>query len=1498
MKFLKRQNLSRYSINDKTIKVDPLGVTIDPAGEGTINLKADTNIEGDLDVSGNIGLAGNIRIGDQTLDTVTVVADFTSDLVPDQSDRYDLGKADKVWRTGFVATLDTGNIEINNNIIRTKDSNSDLELSANAAGKVIINNDVMIPGSSTLVIGGRNILNYDSNTWYVSEDSGNNNNDGRFVYSAFSSIKHALSQVSSGDTIIVLPGTYVEEFPLTVPQGVTVKGSGLRATTVTPTAETDDKDCFLLNGETTVEDLTIRDMFYNSTDNTGYAFRFAANTVVNDRSPYVQRVTVLNKGSGASSSDPYGFLTPDSGRGVYLDGSQVSRNSVEAAILFNECTFIVPNSRALIMTNGARTEWLNCFTYFADLAIEGVVGTAGRGSDGKTKITFSGVSGSGFQSGETIRVTSTDGSTVVDLLVDSVQGSKVTVDGKVDSLEGTDFTPQSIVGLTSNTTATSITRYDRSEFAAEMRAISGANVYGNQGVKADGDDVVLQLMAWNFAYIGTGADLSNDKSTVTQANEVIEINGGRVYYNSVDQGGNFRVGDLFSVNFETGAVNFQVPTFDISSLTGITFTDGSNTTVVNPSGIQTPRFSLSGNTIGTSTGPITLDPSGSEDINLNANTNILGNLDVSGNVDIAGNIVLGGNIRIGDQDLDSVEVLADFTSDLVPNADNTYDIGDNAKRWKDVYSNKLVGGLIDVTSNVISTNVLDTNLDLSPNGAGKVVIRSTMDVEGNFVIKGNYDVSTDFITISANTIASSVTNANLRLNTTGTGSIDVSSKKIINVAEPVSSSDAATKNYVDNAVGTTPTKNVMYVSIDGDDNNDGRSKARPKRTIKSALLNLTVDSALEQNVTIFVSTGDYTENNPLEVPAGVSIIGDNLRAVTIRPLNKKEDLFHVHNGVYLSHMTFKDHEFPAAAVAFPTDGSAGVIVTSPYVQNCTSMTTTGTGMRIDGNHSDGLRSMVVDAYTQYNQGGIGIHMLNRGNAQLVSVFTICCDKSILCESGGFCSVTNSNSSFGNYALWSDGVSSTLYSGTVSGNYEATAREITIKNLVKKPNIGDAVSFTGQGANSTQFSTVRSSTVFKVGNVDIEDPAFSVVPNDAKNARQMILDARNKIKTDTISFLKDTYPWFSFDTFKCTRDVGLIIQAVVDDMVFGTNYKSILAGISYYRQSAAKVIGEQKTETIDAVEFAKAEVLKVIENDSTQSIEYVLVSQNFDIIIDIMTNGESAVPQYLFPNPPGVTTEISNAAGRLRTNINFLKAEGIAYITQNYPGLVYDQTTCARDIELIVRAISYDVLYQGNSQTADAADEYYSGGVLQIASSEKAATIATYTYLKNVAQTIIQNNTFAQQLNGTVSINTSVTVATATEAAAAGELFDIVIDLLEEGYSSTVTLERTAGRTLTDGDVVTFHQYSLITSSGHTFEWIGAGVNVNTALPYLGGTNIQTNEVTELNGGRVYFTSTDQRGDFRIGKDLVINRDSGTISGRTFTKSLFALMTPYTLAIGE
>jgi hypothetical protein len=683
------------------------------------------------------------------------------------------------------------------------------------------------------------------------------------------------------------------------------------------------------------------------------------------------------------------------------------------------------------------------------------------------------------------------------------------------------------------------------------------------------------------------------------------------------------------------------------------------------------------------------------------------------------------------------------------------------------------------------------------------------------------------------------------------------------------------------SVGNISVANVLYVSKSGDDTNSGTSLNLSKLTIKAALQIAT------NGTTIFVKSGDYTEINPLTVPEGVAIVGDNLRTVTVRPQNKTQDLFYVNNGAYLAHMTFKDHESPSAAVSFNPDGSAGVIHTSPYVQNCTSMTTTGTGMRVDGAHCSGLRSMVVDAFTQYNQGGIGIHHLNRGNTQLVSVFTICCDIAILCESGGFCSLTNSNSSFGNIGLKADGVSSTLYSGKTNGT--TSGRTFVIDNLTTRPNVGDAVKFTGDNT----YYTLATSTAFTSGSTTISSPSYAAEPADARNARQNILDVKSKIQVDVIDFLNETYPSFDFNQFKCSRDVGLIIDAVVDDMVLNTNYKSIQAGISYYRATASEVTTNQKTETIAGINFARDAVLEILSSDST---EYTRVQNNFNTITDIINNGIAAAPSYTFNNPTGVDTNKARAKTILQANRNFFIEEGIAYITANYAGLSYDSTKCRRDIGYIIDSVTYDTLYGGNSQTADAADEYYSSGTLQVPTGEKQATIDTFAYLKTVAADCLVN-TSVNALNGSVSQDTSNPAATSAEVTITNGLFDIVTNLIENAYSSTITLEETATE-ISDNATVTFHQFSLITAAGQTFEWVGAGTNVNTALPYLGGIPITENQVVQVNQGKIYYTGTDQRGDFRIGDDLVINRNTGTITGRTFTKSLFAVMTPYILAIGD
>ena len=100
----------------------------------------------------------------------------------------------------------------------------------------------------------------------------------------------------------------------------------------------------------------------------------------------------------------------------------------------------------------------------------------------------------------------------------------------------------------------------------------------------------------------------------------------------------------------------------------------------------------------------------------------------------------------------------------------------------------------------------------------------------------------------------------------------------------------------------------------------------------------------------------------------------------------------------------------------------------------------------------------------------------------------------------------------------------------------------------------------------------------------------------------------------------------------------------------------------------------------------------------------------------------------------------------------------------------------------------------------------------------------------------------------------------------------------------------------DNTPVTFWIRSVITASSHTFEYVGTGNNLITALPQTGAVAIPVNQVIQTNGGSVVYTSTDQRGNFKVGDQLTINGASGTITGDTFDKSLFAVLTPYILAI--
>ena len=237
--------------------------------------------------------------------------------------------------------------------------------------------------------------------------------------------------------------------------------------------------------------------------------------------------------------------------------------------------------------------------------------------------------------------------------------------------------------------------------------------------------------------------------------------------------------------------------------------------------------------------------------------------------------------------------------------------------------------------------------------------------------------------------------------------------------------------------GATVT-NVIYVTKDGNDNNTGLKLGDAKSTIKSAVGIATTGDVIR------VSAGSYVENNPIDIPPQVSIVGDSLREVSVTPQNAGEDLFYVAPGNYLSELSFTGSIDSGKAIVAFNPNKRRYSAQSPYISNCTNFIQNSIGLKVDGDHVIGpFKSMVTDSYTQYNSNGIGVSITNNGYAQLVSIFTINPDISIFTGSGGQCDLTNSNSSFGNFGLVSDGVGDTYFTGIVTSSKTENSSEFEI-----------------------------------------------------------------------------------------------------------------------------------------------------------------------------------------------------------------------------------------------------------------------------------------------------------------------------------------------------------------------------------------------------------------------------------------------------------------------
>ena len=120
--------------------------------------------------------------------------------------------------------------------------------------------------------------------------------------------------------------------------------------------------------------------------------------------------------------------------------------------------------------------------------------------------------------------------------------------------------------------------------------------------------------------------------------------------------------------------------------------------------------------------------------------NITGsNLKLTGNAVIDGNITLGGNIIVGDGDTDYISFGADVSSSIIPDVNNSFDLGSTSKAWRNGYfsGSVYVGGItLGNGSNFGDDLTIVGNTTLGNQSTDYVNITGSLGLQGSANITG------------------------------------------------------------------------------------------------------------------------------------------------------------------------------------------------------------------------------------------------------------------------------------------------------------------------------------------------------------------------------------------------------------------------------------------------------------------------------------------------------------------------------------------------------------------------------------------------------------------------------------------------------------------------------------------------------------------------------------------------------------------------------------------
>jgi len=260
--------------------------------------------------------------------------------------------------------------------------------------------------------------------------------------------------------------------------------------------------------------------------------------------------------------------------------------------------------------------------------------------------------------------------------------------------------------------------------------------------------------------------------------------------------------------------------------------------------------------------------------------------------------------------------------------------------------------------------------------------------------------------------------------------------------------------------------------------------------------------------------------------------------------------------------------------------------------------------------------------------------------------------------------------------------------------------------------------------------------------------------------------------------------------KCQRDLGYFLEAIGTDITLGTNYGSTFQGLAESNSNEYPL----PTSVTDAINSSQTEVKSLAGVDNTADAAVDTWYNNLRAIaVDPATRVDYAsatqaeqiafLKAVTFTNPTsGGSASREAVKDQLVANRDFIAAEINAWVADQYPSASHNVNKCTRDVLFVLNAVSYDILYGGNSATYDAGRFFFYDG---FSKSDQTAnyitqTVAAYGRLADIIDDIVKDVTIVKTTGNSETQVTGNGVANQTEADLAVTYTNVIKDVISEG----------------------------------------------------------------------------------------------------------------------